>query len=78
MGNTAATIAGIIGVSVTGYIHGATNSWLVVFWLTAGLFLFGAVSWLLLARGPAPSLQLKKNKLDHASSVVESIVYEGE
>ncbi|MCP5178765.1 MAG: ACS family MFS transporter [Pseudomonadales bacterium] len=49
--NTAGTIPGIIGVSVSGMILSATGSWTLVFQVAAGVTLFGLVSYLLLASG---------------------------
>ncbi len=44
-GNTAATLAGLIGVPLTGFILNATNSWLLVFSVTAAHYVVGAVVW---------------------------------
>jgi len=49
--NTAGTIPGIIGVFVSGLILEATNSWAMVFQVTAGVTLFGMVFYLLFASG---------------------------
>jgi len=50
--NTAGTIPGIIGVTVTGMILQATNNdWALVFQLGAGVTLFGLVFYLLFASG---------------------------
>lgn len=45
-GNTAATIAGLIGVSATGWLLDETHSWAWVFGITAGHFVIGAAVWL--------------------------------
>lgn len=44
-GNTAATLAGLVGVPLTGLILNATNSWLLVFSVTAAHYLVGAAVW---------------------------------
>ena len=49
--NTAGTIPGIVGVSVTGLILQYTGSWALVFQVTAGVSLFGMVFYLLFASG---------------------------
>lgn len=49
--NTAGTIPGIIGVSVSGAILAATGSWALVFQVAAGVTLFGMVFFLLFASG---------------------------
>lgn len=49
--NTAGTIPGIIGVFITGLILEATNSWAMVFQVTAGVTLFGMVFYLIFASG---------------------------
>ncbi len=51
LSNTAGTIPGIIGVTLTGYILDATGSWSLVFSIASGLYVFGAVVWLLFATG---------------------------
>jgi ACS family sodium-dependent inorganic phosphate cotransporter len=49
--NTAGTIPGVIGVFITGLILEATNSWAMVFQVTAGVTLFGMVFYLIFASG---------------------------
>jgi MFS transporter, ACS family, solute carrier family 17 (sodium-dependent inorganic phosphate cotransporter), other len=49
--NTAGTIPGIIGVSVSGYILEVTGSWALVFQVAAGVTLVGLVVFLLLSSG---------------------------
>ncbi len=49
--NTFATIPGIIGVTVSGFILEATGSWALVFQVAAGVTLFGLVFYLLFASG---------------------------
>lgn len=49
--NTAGTIPGIVGVFITGLILEATNSWAMVFQVTAGVTLFGMVFYLIFASG---------------------------
>ena len=49
--NTAGTIPGIIGVFITGYLVEKTGSFDVAFALASGIFLFGAVVFLLFATG---------------------------
>lgn len=49
--NTAGTIPGIVGVTLTGLILDATGSWSLVFLISAGIYLFGILVWLLFATG---------------------------
>jgi ACS family sodium-dependent inorganic phosphate cotransporter len=49
--NTAGTIPGIIGVSVSGYILEVTGSWALVFQVASGITLVGLVVFLLLSSG---------------------------
>lgn len=49
--NTAGTIPGIIGVSVSGLILQQTGSWALVFQVAAGVTLFGLIFYLLFASG---------------------------
>ncbi len=49
LSNTAGTIPGIVGVYVSGLILNATHSWTLVFQVAAGIYLFGAVFYLLFA-----------------------------
>ena len=49
--NTAGTIPGILGVTLTGMILDATGSWQLVFMISAGIYVFGALVWLLFATG---------------------------
>ncbi len=49
--NTAGTIPGIIGVFITGYLVEQTGSFDVAFALASGIFIFGAVVFLLFATG---------------------------
>ena len=49
--NTAGTIPGIIGVSVSGYILEVTGSWALVFQVASGVTLVGLVVFLLLSSG---------------------------
>jgi ACS family sodium-dependent inorganic phosphate cotransporter len=51
LSNTAGTMPGVIGVTVTGYILDATGSWALVFGIAAGLYLAGTVVWLIFAKG---------------------------
>jgi MFS transporter, ACS family, solute carrier family 17 (sodium-dependent inorganic phosphate cotransporter), other len=51
MSNTAATIPGILGVILTGYMVSATGGWAAVFFVAAGVYLFGVVTWLLMSTG---------------------------
>jgi len=51
LSNTAGTLPGVIGVAVTGYILAATGSWPLVLGIAAGLYVAGAVTWLLFATG---------------------------
>jgi len=51
LSNTAATIPGILGVILTGYMISATGGWSIVFFLAAGVYLFGVVTWLLMCTG---------------------------
>lgn len=47
--NTAGTIPGIIGVSISGWILQSTGSWALVFQVSAGITLFGLIFFLLFA-----------------------------
>ena len=47
--NTVATIPGIIGVAVTGWLVDVTGSYASAFALAAGMNVFGAITWLLFA-----------------------------
>jgi len=49
--NTAGTIPGIFGVSITGFILQSTGSWDMVWGVTAGVTLFGMLFYLLFASG---------------------------
>ncbi len=49
--NTAGTIPGIVGVTLTGFILDATGSWSLVFLISAGIYVFGVLVWLLFATG---------------------------
>eukprot|EP00127_Corallochytrium_limacisporum_P001491 Clim_evm11s60 gene=Clim_evmTU11s60 len=49
MGNTSATIPGIIGVYLTGWMLATTHSWVLVFSLASGIYVVGAICWLLMA-----------------------------
>lgn len=49
--NTAGTMPGIIGVTLTGYILDTTGSWSLVFSIAAGIYVFGLLVWLLFATG---------------------------
>jgi MFS family permease len=51
LSNTAGTIPGIVGVTVSGFILQATGSWALVFQVAAGIYLFGLVFYLLFASG---------------------------
>lgn len=51
LSNTAATIPGILGVILTGYMVSATGGWDIVFFLAAAIYLFGVVTWLLMCTG---------------------------
>ena len=47
--NTAATIPGIIGVSISGWILQVTGSWALVFEVAAGIYVFGLLFYLFFA-----------------------------
>jgi ACS family sodium-dependent inorganic phosphate cotransporter len=49
--NTVATIPGIIGVTVSGWILATTGSWALVFQVAGGVTLFGLVFYLMFASG---------------------------
>lgn len=49
MGNTAATLTGIIGVQATGFILARTHNWSLVFLLAAFHYVLGTIVWLILA-----------------------------
>ena len=44
-GNTAATLAGLVGVPLTGLVLQATGSWLLVFGIAAVHYIVGAIVW---------------------------------
>lgn len=44
-GNTAATLAGLVGVPLTGLVLSMTGSWLLVFGIAAAHYVVGAVVW---------------------------------
>ncbi len=49
--NTAGTILGVIGVTITGMLVDATGTYNAAFALTAAVNLFGLIVWLLFATG---------------------------
>ena len=49
--NTAGTIPGIVGVTLTGMILDATGSWQLVFLISAGIYILGLIVWWLFATG---------------------------
>jgi ACS family sodium-dependent inorganic phosphate cotransporter len=49
--NTAGTLPGIIGVALTGLLVEQTDSFASAFYVTAGVYAFGLVSWLIFATG---------------------------
>jgi ACS family sodium-dependent inorganic phosphate cotransporter len=49
LSNTAGTIPGIVGVTVSGFILQATGSWVLVFQVAAAMYVFGLVFYLLFA-----------------------------
>jgi ACS family sodium-dependent inorganic phosphate cotransporter len=51
LSNTAGTIPGIVGVTVSGFILQATGSWVLVFQVAAAIYVFGLVFYLLFASG---------------------------
>jgi ACS family sodium-dependent inorganic phosphate cotransporter len=51
LSNTAGTLPGVIGVTVTGYILEATGSWALVLGIAAGLYVVGGLAWLRFATG---------------------------
>jgi ACS family sodium-dependent inorganic phosphate cotransporter len=53
LSNTAGTMPGVIGVTVTGYILDATGSWELVFGIAAALYVAGTIVWLVFAKGEA-------------------------
>jgi len=59
--NTAGTIPGIIGVSVSGWILATTGSWALLFQVAAGVTVFGLIFYLIFASGErqfdTPSVQ---------------------
>jgi len=58
--NTVATIPGIAGVYLTGYILNATdNNWSIVFLLAAGIYLFAMIVWNIWAK--AEQINFDKN-----------------
>jgi len=51
LSNTAGTIPGIVGVAISGFILAWTDSWLLVFQVAAGVYLFGMLFYLKFATG---------------------------
>jgi len=51
LSNTAGTLPGVIGVTVTGYILEATGSWALVLGIAAGLYVAGGIVWLRFSTG---------------------------
>jgi len=51
LSNTAGTLPGVIGVTVTGYILEATGSWALVLGIAASLYVVGGLAWLRYATG---------------------------
>jgi len=49
--NTFATIPGIIGVALTGYLVDVTGTFASAFYLTAGMYVFGLIVWQLFSTG---------------------------
>ncbi len=49
--NTANTIPGIVDVTLTGFILDTIGSWNLVFLISAGIYVFGTLVWLLFATG---------------------------
>src|SRR5262249_57480742 len=52
LSNTAGTLPGVIGVTVTGYLLEATGSWALGFGIPAGPYVAGPPVWLVLPKGP--------------------------
>jgi ACS family sodium-dependent inorganic phosphate cotransporter len=51
LSNTAATVPGIVGVALTGWLIETTGSYASAFIVTAGVCLFGLVVWLVFSTG---------------------------
>jgi ACS family sodium-dependent inorganic phosphate cotransporter len=51
LSNTAGTLPGVIGVTVTGYLLDSTGSWALVFGIAAALYVAGTVVWRAFAKG---------------------------
>ena len=51
MGNTAATLPGILGVYVSGLLLESGNHWDLVFALAALFYILGTISWIFMAGG---------------------------
>jgi ACS family sodium-dependent inorganic phosphate cotransporter len=51
MANTAGSFAGIVGTYMTGVILESTGSWRAVLFITAGVYAFGAATWLAFSTG---------------------------
>lgn len=49
--NTSATLPGIIGVPLTGWLLDLTKSWAITFYMTAALYVLGTVVFIMLAEG---------------------------
>lgn len=67
-GNTAATLAGFISVPVTGYLLEATNSWPLVFGITAVHYLAGSLFWALWCG----DRQLPEDSMDDATPALKA------
>jgi ACS family sodium-dependent inorganic phosphate cotransporter len=49
--NTAATIPGIVGVALTGWLVDQTGSYASAFYVTSGVYTVGLVTWLMFSTG---------------------------
>ena len=46
-----ATIPGVVGVALAGFLLDTTHTWTSVFFVAAGVYLFGAFVWLVFSTG---------------------------
>jgi len=77
--NTTATIPGIIGVSVTGYILDHSNhNWTIIFLLAAFIFLIPGITFIFLAKGEEIDFGDQQNYVQQVSEFEgKSLVFDG-
>lgn len=72
IGNTFATIPGIIAPYLVGVItkNQKQEEWRIVFFITAGVYLIGAIVLLILSSGEVESWACKKKSVDHGEESI--------